>query len=226
MVLKMKKVYSGKISFRTSNDALPGELASEVTERCYFCRKKIVINETNLSLIKKLSGPDRTFCSFCLNHDFHCKKSKHILTLSFRSIIASFYYHNYMCPNRKMWLSQIQEYIDIHRQAGLSNPLFSYDPETYLWFVDFSKAGPGRKSLPIEEVQKTIINILTCFNLNHFFGLNSQQEVYKKYKEAIDLFYQKRFRPRNRRMLIPTFPTTLKLSPDKFRNFSSHHLKK
>lgn len=154
MVLKMKKVYSGKISFRTSNDALPGELASEVTERCYFCRKKIVINETNLSLIKKLSGPDRTFCSFCLNHDFHCKKSKHILTLSFRSIIASFYYHNYMCPNRKMWLSQIQEYIDIHRQAGLSNPLFSYDPETYLWLSIFLRRDRDEKVCRLRKFKK------------------------------------------------------------------------
>ena len=222
----MKKVYSAKIAFRALNDALPNELSSEVIEKCHFCSKKITINALNANLIKKLSGPEQTFCPFCLNHDFHTKKTKHVLILSFRSIIASFYYHNYLCANRKLWLSQIQEYIDVHQQVGLSNPVFSYDPETYLWFIDFSKVGQGRKILPITEVYKTLINILFCFNLDHFFEINSQQEVLKKYKEAIELFYQKRYRPKKRRMLIPNFPTTLKLSPEKFRNFLACHLKK
>lgn len=222
----MKKVSSGKITFQITNNTLPGELSSEVIEKCHFCSKKITINALNSNLIKKLSGPERTFCPFCLNHDFHTKKTKHVLVLSFRSIIASFYYHNYLCHSRKLWLSQIQEYIDIHQKVGLSNPVFSYDPETYLWFIDFSKVGQGRKSLPITDVYKTLINILFCFNLDYFFGINAQQEVLKKYEEAIELFYQKRYRPRKRRMLIPIFPTTLKLSSEKFRNFLPCHLKK
>jgi len=222
----MKKVYSGKISFVPAKNSLPGELSNKVLEKCVFCHKSIILNANNSFTIKKLSGPERTFCPFCLRNGFYTKKNKHILILSFRSIIASLYYHNYLISNRKLWLSQIHEYIDIHEKVGLKNPLFSYDPESYLWFVDFTRVGQGKKNLPLIEVHRTIIDILTCFNMEHFFGPCSQEDTFSKYRDAINLFYEKRFRPRKRRMLIPTFPTNLKLSPEKFRNFLPRNLKK
>lgn len=221
----MKKVYSGKISFVPANDALPGELSNKIVEKCVFCQKPIVINACNSFVIKKLSGPERTFCPFCLRNGFYTKRNKHILVLSFRSLIASLYYQNYV-QNRKLWLSQIQEYIDAHESVGLKNPLFLYDPETYLWFIDFSRVGVGKKNLPVIEVHRTIVDILTCFNLEHFFGPSCYAEMFPKYRDAIDLFYEKRFRPKRRKMLIPTFPTHVKVSSDKFRNFLPRNLKK
>jgi hypothetical protein len=222
----MKKVYSGKISFVPTNDALPGELSSKIVEKCIFCQKSIEINACNALVIKKLSGPERTFCPFCLRHGFYTKRNKHILILSFRSLIASLYYHTYASHTRKLWLSQIQEYIEAHEYIGLKNPVFFYDPETYLWFIDFSRVGTGKKEVPIIEVHRTILNILTCFNLANFLGPDSPNEIFVKYRDAIDLFYEKRFRPKRRRMLIPTFPTHLKIAAEKFRNFLPKNLKK
>lgn len=158
----MKKVYSGKISFVPTNDALPGELSNKIVENCLFCKKSITINACNSFIIKKLSGPERIFCPFCLRNAFYTKRSKHILILSFRSLIASFYYQFYACQNRKLWLSQIKEYICVHEYIGLKNPVFMYDQETYLWFIDFSRVGTGKKEIPIIEVHRTIVDILTC----------------------------------------------------------------
>jgi len=223
---KMKKVYSGKISFIPANDALPGELSNKILEKCIFCQKSITINACNSFVIKKLSGPERIFCPFCLRNGFCTKRNKHILILSFRSLIASLYYQCYANQHRKLWLSQIQEYIDAHEFIGLKNPVFMYDPETYLWFIDFSRVGAGKKQIPIIEVHRTIVDVLTCFNLEHFLGTNVPGEVFVKYRDAIDLFYEKRFRPKRRKMLIPTFPTHLKISSERFRNFIPKNLKK
>lgn len=221
----MKKVYSGKISFVPQNEALPGELSTEILEKCIFCQKPIIVNSSNVSVIQKLSGPDKTFCPFCLRNGFNTKKSKHILVLSFRGLIASLYHHHYV-STRKLWLSQIQDYIKIHELVGLKNPAFSYDPETYLWFVDFSRVGVGRKNLPLIEVHRTVVDILTCFNVEYFLGGVLPSEIFLKYRDAIDLFYEKRFRPKGKRMLIPTFGSYLKGSADKFRNFLPKNLKK
>lgn len=221
----MKKVYFGKISFVPQNDALPGELSNEILEKCFFCQKFIPINDSNVAVIQKLSGPEKTFCPFCLRSGFYTKKSKHILILSFRGIIASLY-HNHYVSSRKLWISQIQDYVKIHEIVGLKNPVFSYDPETYLWFIDFSKVGPGRKNLPIIEVHRTIVDILTCFNVEHFLSGVFPSDIFLKYRDAIDLFYEKRFRPKGKKMLIPTFGTHLKGSSDKLRNFLPKNLKK
>lgn len=221
----MEKVYFGKVSFVPTNDALPGELSNKTMEKCVFCQKPIVINACNSSVIKKLSGPETTFCPFCLRNCFHTKRNKHILILSFRSLIALLYYQCYADQKRKLWLSQIQEYIDVHELIGLKNPVFMYDSETYLWFIDFSRVGSGKKQIQIIEIHRTIVDILTCFNLQHFLGPNIPSEVFAKYHDAIDLFYEKRFRPKKRVMLIPTFPDHLKFS-DKFRDFVPKNLKK
>jgi hypothetical protein len=220
----MKKVYSGKVSFVQITDTLPGELSNKVVEKCVFCEKSITINACNSLLIKKLSGPERTFCSFCLRNSFYTKKNKHILILSFRNLIATLYYQSYFGKNRNLWLSQIREYIDIHEHIGLKNPLFMYDPETYLWFVDFSRIGTGKKEIPIIEVHRTIVDILVCFNLENFFDQHPS-EIFAKYRDAIDLFYEKRFRPKKRKILIPSFSTRLKIPSCKIRNFVSKNLK-
>lgn len=102
-----------------------------------------------------------------------------------------------------MWLSEISDYIKAHEQAGLQNPVFHYDPETYLWFVDFSKVGNGRKKIEIEDVLKTVMNILTCFNLYEYAN-GGMHSFYNKYRDAIVKFHEQRYRPEDRPFLIPT----------------------
>lgn len=127
------------------------------------------------------------------------------MILSFRSVIGYLYFYNYLQVGgpSKIWVSEIQDYIDSHISAGLVNPLFVYDPDTLLWFVDFSKVGTSRKKLPLESVHKTVVNILTSLDLHKIPGMDTSR-FFQKYKDAIDVFAEKRSRPGNKRLLLPT----------------------
>jgi hypothetical protein len=170
-------------------------------------------------LLAKLSGPDRHYCEFCLRHGYNTRNSKHILPLSFRSIIGHFFYQP-PSPHRRLYVSEIQDFIDSHVQAGLLNPVFNYDPETCLWFVDFSRVGKSKKKLPLSSVLHTVIDILTCFNLSEM-APSSEAVLYSKYKDAITNFYERRHRPPDRRMLIPSVDAS---TADKSRNFTCREM--
>jgi hypothetical protein len=211
---------------------LSGELSDKVFRKCCFCEKNCESVSTQSQLIDRLSGPGNFYCSFCLRHGLNNKGGRDVLILSFRSIIGYFYFQNYIQANngQKLWISQIEDYIDSHYRAGSVNPLFLYDPDTMLWFVNFSKIGNTKKKVPVEEVAKTIVSILTTFNLSETAPGVSMSSLYTKYKDAVDGFYRKRFRPADRRMLIPTLCNTGVVEPktsslDKMRNFVFDDLK-
>ena len=71
------------------------------------------------------------------------------------------------------------------------------------WFVDFSKIGKGNKKIKISDVLKTVVNILTCFNLKENLG-DKAEDIFEKYKDAIEKFYTARWRPTGKPALIPT----------------------
>lgn len=192
---------------------LPGDELSEcVYRRCFFCQKDCKPQVVNKSLIDRLSGPGRHYCSFCLRHGFNTKNVRHILPMSFRGIIGHFCHRTH---TRKMYLSDIEDYIHSHSETGLMNPAFVYDPDTFLWFVDFSRVGKSTKKVPVSAVLHTVTDILTCFNLNDTVGPNAPSDMYAKYREAILQFYEKRYRPADRPMLIPSVDGV-----DKWRGFT------
>lgn len=208
-----------------------GELSDKVYRKCCFCEKNCETSSSH-PLIDKLSGPGNYFCAFCLRHNLHTAANRDVLILSFRSIIGYFYFQNYVntTSGRKLWLAEIEDYIESHVEAGLVNPLFLYDPETMLWFVNFAKIGTSKKKAPLDEVHKTILSILTCFNLNDTVPGISMSSLYVKYKDAIDNFYRKRYRPADRRMLIPTLANTGVVEPktctlDRTRSFIAEDLR-
>lgn len=174
-----------------------------------------------------MSGNDGVYCAFCLRNKFHTRLRKDVLILSFRGIAGWLYHFKYLSNlSGRMWLSELQDCIDVHQQVGLTNPSFSYDPETMLWFVNFSHIGDGKKQQGIEEVYKTIINILACFNLPINVPELDTSLLFNKYRKSIEEFYQKRQRPKNRYMLIPTFSGCGlnvyhdgRISSSKLRNF-------
>ena len=178
------------------------ELADKIYYECMFCGKKVGLYPYQRGLCEKLSGPD-FYCSFCLRNNFHTKNKHNILILSFRAVIG-YYYTTFYVNARKMYYSEIEDYINCHVKVGLENPVFSYDPETMLWFVDFSKIGKGNKKITINDVLKTIVNILACFNLNDNLGNNKSSVFFEKYKESIEKFYASRWRPEGKKALIPT----------------------
>lgn len=221
----MSKLSSCQTKLNIIQQSPSGELSDKIFRKCEFCEKFCEIFSSQSFLLQKLAEPEHFYCSFCLRHNFHTKINKNILILSFRSIFGYFYYQNYLNPQEKnkFWLSEIEDFILSHEDAGLINPLFSYDPETMLWFIDFSRVGDSKKKIPIEEILKTIISILVSFNLSHtIIGVNMSL-FYQKYKDAIELFYNKRKRPEGKRLLIPTLSGCI-IEPrifsfDKTKNF-------
>jgi len=204
---------AGKFSVRPVKIlALPdftnGELSDKVIRRCDFCSKDVEVTALNRGVLEGLSGESRFFCRFCLQHGFCTKNNRNVLILSFRSVFG-YLYHEYYFSNvagrRKMSLSEIEDYITAHEIAGNENPVFLYDPETFYWFVDFNRVGAGRRKEAPEEVYKTILNILTCFNLWDSVPSVQLHTFYAKYRNAVEAFYQRRFRPDGKRVLLPSF---------------------
>jgi hypothetical protein len=208
-----------------------GELSEKFFRKCHFCEKNCELVANQLELIDRLSGSGNFYCCFCLRHRLNKKRNRNVLIFSFRSIIAHFYFKNYIQINngQKLGVSQIEDYIEAHRQIGSVNPLFLYDSETLLWFLDFSRVGHGKKKIIIEEILKTISNILDSFNLSETIPEISRSSVYLKYKQAIEFFDQNKFLPNNQNMFIPIitsdFLENKSAIQNKMRNFVFDDLK-
>lgn len=179
-------------------------LASKTVSYCNFCEKPVELNAEQAKIHEKLSGRG-FYCSSCIRHNWHTRLNKNVLPLSFRSIIAYYYYRYYRIANpSKKWLSEIQDIVDKHTDIGLSNPVFSYDLDNFMWFIDFNKVGRGTRKIPVEEVFKTTNKILDVFEIDKL-GVFKKDKFYEKYKTSIKKFYELRQRPAGKRLLIPTF---------------------
>lgn len=193
----------------------PGELSDKIHYKCRFCGKTSGLATEIREVCERIAGPDHFYCPFCVRNGYYTKSTKDVLVLSFRSILGYFYYALYCSKSRQlrsMWVSEIQDYADAHAKVGLQNPVFNYDSETYLWFVDFSKVGTGRKKIAVDEVLKTITNILSCFNLyEHSQG--GAHAYYNKFRDAVVKFHTHRYRPQGRPFLIPTLTGKINVFP-------------
>jgi hypothetical protein len=205
-----EKVSACKVQIKPIVSPTSGELSDKVLRKCNFCKKECECFASQSQIIDRLCGPKNFYCSFCLRHGFNNKGNRNVFILSFRSIFSYFYLQNY-CSSiliKKIWISEIEDYIESHKIVGLINPLFFYDDETMLWFIDFSKVGNSKKKIPLDEILKTIINILVCFNFReNAIGMNLS-DLYLKYKKGVEEFYQKRHIPKDDRMLIPNLENT------------------
>ena len=181
-----------------------GELSEHIVRTCNFCAKEVDSPFSVERINQRLSGQKDFYCSFCLRNDLHTRNNKHILAMSFRSILGYYYHELYITHGHKIWLSEIEDYMQIHAEVGLINPVFSYDPITLLWFIDFAKVGISKKKIKVEEVLKTVVNVLATFNLTEQVPGIQSGRLYQKYQDAILGFYSQRYRPEGRRMLIPT----------------------
>ena len=207
-----------------------GELSEVVHRHCEFCQKEVEVYNGQRDTFERLSGAGRFFCTFCLRNGLYAKSNRHVLVMSYRSIIGFLYHELYVPPIRKLYLAELEDMIQEHARVGLSNPCFRYDPETFLWFVDFGRVGQTPRKLRIEDVLRTTIDTLACFNLWETVPGLQLHAFYGKYKEALTSFYAKRYRPEGRKMLIPTFTNcghigTIKPGIlEKTRDFTRKHL--
>lgn len=200
------------------------ELSEIFIQTCDFCEKKCQSQRYSTILCQKI-GTESFHCPFCIRNNFHFKSHRDVLVLSFRPIFAQLYYEKYATQfaTEKMYLSDIEDYVMAHRDTGLLNPAFSYDSDTMLWFINFLKVGDKPKQVPLQEVYKTVLNIILCFNFWHNFKNIDPAKYFLKFKSAIDEFHQKRSRPKGKKMLIPTLSNCgdveVKLPSDKTRTF-------
>jgi len=230
--MQKTRIHVQEVSIKPKKIDLSHGLSDKIYYECAFCNKTQGSNFESRKICEKMSGNIAYYCTFCLRNGFNAKSNKDILTITFRSIIGYLYYdlYKFANPNNRLYLSQIQDMIEMHAKIGLTNPLFKYDYETFLWFIDFGKVGKGRRKIKINEINKTISDILTCFNLHETVkGLNLDK-FQTKFDEAILKFYQQRFRPDGKKLLEPTFvncgvwDVTKKFKFEDTRSFESKNL--
>ncbi len=204
----MQKINIHPVKISALPDLANGELSDRILRQCDFCEKDVEVTPYNQPLLKALSGNKGFYCNFCLQNGLYTKNNRNILILSFRSVFGYFYQEYYMSlvPGRKkMTYSEIEDYIAVHEKVGNQNPLFRYDPETFYWFVDFNRVGQGHRKVKIEEIYKTLLNILACFNLWNNVPNIQMYVFYHKYQTAVEAFYQQRTRPKGKTILLPSF---------------------
>lgn len=179
------------------------ELADNFYRNCDFCDKIVRVNPCNFDSCQKLSG-NNFFCPSCLRHNHHHRSSRNILPISYRAIIGYYYYSFYSSKPSKMYFSQIEIFIDKHQNFGLQNPVFTYDPFLFMWYINFNLVGVDSRKAPYAEVKETIMGMLDAFELKKHMGDHARTGMLNRFQKAVDLFYEKRKRPKDRKMLIPT----------------------
>ena len=173
--------------------------------RCNFCEKMTSIHGGLRKYSDRLVGESKFFCNFCIRNDYYQRHNSSIMILTYRGLIGYYYYSYFVAPKSpSMYLIDIQDYIELHIKAGLQNPLFRYDPETFNWFIDFSKVGKTKRKVPVENVLSTISEQLACFNIYENVREASPRKLYEKYKQAVMEFYQHRARTNDDKIFAPT----------------------
>jgi len=209
--------YSGTVTPTTSSVKKPDINKVEFTEikddklheglkvycRCNFCEKMTMVNRHQQKFSDKLGGVDRFFCNFCIRNDYYHRCNNNVMVLTYRGILGYYYYSYYAAPKSPtMHLIDIQDYLELHVRIGVQNPIFRYDPETFCWFIDFSKI--GKRKMPVESVLQTIIEQLACFNLYENVREASPMKLYHKYQQAVMEFNQHRARTNGDKVFAPT----------------------
>lgn len=213
---------------------LNGELAEKTYSICECCTKCVGLYKVERNLCERLTADGHFYCGFCIRHRFNTRNNRDVLIMSFRSIIGFFYDYLYK-DKSEISFSQVQDYVQLHQKVGLQNPIFYYDEESMLWFVDFSRVGRGKRKLPLKDVLQTTMGILSCFNLSQVVSDANMHKIFEKYRGAIEKFCSHRYRPEGRWLLVPTLSGCVTASYavtskkkvfdyESSREFSSHRM--
>lgn len=194
--------FEDDLSFVESDDLSDGQ--TKVLRRCDFCSKEMVVYQRAGDLINRLIKARRFYCTFCVRNEFYTRKGKHVMLLTMRGIISQLYHHCYLVKDQSLYLKEIMDLIDDHVKVGLLNPVFHYDPDTYLWFIDFNKVGNSGHRLPVGEVLNTVYELISCFNLYQSVREFKSHKLAAKFEEAILEFYKHRCRPVGKLICAPT----------------------
>jgi hypothetical protein len=176
-----------------------------ITTGCVFCEKTVSIYKEEYDQTRSI-GHGHYFCPFCIRNGHHHQDAiLHTLPLSFRGVIGYYYWQLYINPSRAIYLSEIESCIREHVQMGLQHPAFSYDPETLNWYINFRLIGKTKHKLPLKTVHDNIDFILETFGIKKRVPQLNVQMFQEKFNKAITLYYEQRQRPKEKKLLCPTF---------------------
>lgn len=182
-------------------------IGDKLLYRCGFCSKRIVVDNTLSYLYtKRFSNEGKVYCNNCIRLRLNTKLEQDTLLFSLRAI-PGFYFNNFFMKDaggKKVYLSTIKEYMEMEQTVGLTCPVFSYDPETAFWFIDFSRIGRDGQKIRLKEVKKVIIKMICCYNLYYHIQSFKSSDLWDKLNKAIDAYYMNRERPSGIRLLAPT----------------------
>lgn len=173
-------------------------LSEQVKLICDFCGKKFSPN----TILRRLAGQDAYYCTFCVRHRFHTKEQRHIFLLSFQSIIG--YYYTDPHIHQKATVLQINDLISRQITTGLNHPLFFYDYETSIWFVDFARIGDSKRKTRLNTVLNTIYAMLSSLSVSSFIPNMDVERFTRKITDAFIQFQKTRKRPGNKQIFCPT----------------------
>ncbi len=204
---KMDRAFSAisdvDIEDESSNDDLQ-DGQTNVYRMCDFCNKETIVHERTGQLLQRLTGDRGFYCPFCVRHDFHTKKRKDVLAMTFRGLIGYMYSVCYFGREPRLYLEQLEDLVKQHVDIGHLNPLFLYDPDTFCWFIDFAKVGDSKRTMPIQEVFRCTNEIISAFNPYRYIRDFKSNMLTQKYAKAIMEWHSHRRRPEGRAILSPT----------------------
>lgn len=195
-------------------------LADSVLATCGFCNRKAQIKPDEFQRNANLAH-SRYHCTFCLRQRHHHRDARNILPLNFLGIVGYYYHVLYDSTPRTLWLSQIAEYIRKHEQIGLSNPAFSYDRESGMWFINFNRVGRGKNETPLQEILETVRKIVICFDLVAHVPQVNLEHLLQRYADAVKLYYSQRQKPDN--ILSPAMNSDKPVNLSFILDSSPHH---
>lgn len=175
-------MYEYEVQFFPINQAMADELTDAFYKTCSRCGKDVLITPETVKHIPKSLIDGIFYCRFCLTHGFD---TKHPLIFSFKSLICHLHdiYEAGQSTNVK-YHCQLFDFIDAHRDAGIKSFCLSYDDESFNWFMDGSLVGEGNGKIQTNEVLKTVVEIISCFNPSKNFM--DCRDVYKEIKDSIE----------------------------------------
>ena len=174
-------MYEYKIEFFPVNSKMKDELSDEFYKYCTFCSKQVLIDHEITQKTPKNIIDGNYLCNFCFRKNVNQNK---VIIFSFKSIIV--YLHEIYKLNSSdnpFYRSQLNDYVDTHKKTGLKNLALDYDDESFNWFLNIDLIGSEDNQISFRELEKTIIEILTCFNL-YFFGIDGYS-IYNNLKKMI-----------------------------------------
>lgn len=190
---------------------------------CSFCQKYFTLTDE----YKYLKFTNNIYCKNCFRNKYYHKYfSKNILLLSYKAVFG-YYYHCFVKAPKysNMQLSSLREIIDKHVKAGMTNQLFNYDPDNFLWIIDLNY------NPKFEDIFKTIVLQVYSLELYNHLPDFSSASYLLRFKKAVQEFIETKSRPKDCKILCPTLygcnniaytNNTNQISVEELRNFTNN----